>query len=107
MGIVDLIIIFLASYRVSDLLSDTTQEGPFGILLGLRVWSGVYFDEYSNAQGSTSFARGLLCQYCNSIWIGLLFTIVAIVLSYFGIPIWYFFLPLAISGFVILIKEFE
>ena len=107
MGLIDLIVVFLAAYRLSDMLADHRQEGPYGVLLGFRNLVGVYYDEYSDVQGRTSFARGLLCQYCNSVWIGILFTLVALVLVYLSIPVWVVFMPLGISGFVIIVKEFK
>ena len=106
MGLIDLIVVFLAAYRLSDMLADPQQEGPYGVLLGFRNLVGVYHDEYSDVQGRTGFARGLLCPYCNSVWIGILFTLVALGLMYMSIPVWILFMPLGISGFVVLIKEF-
>jgi len=106
MGLIDLILVFLAAYRLSDMLADPQQEGPFEVLVGFRNLVGVYYDEYSDVQGRTSFARGLLCPYCNSVWIGILFTLVALGLIYLSIPVWIVFMPLGISGFIVLIKEF-
>jgi hypothetical protein len=106
MGLIDLVLVLLAAYRLSDMLADPQQEGPYKILMGFRNLVGVYYDEYSSVQGRTSFARGLLCQYCNSVWIGFLFTLVVLVLIYLSIPVWIVFLPLGISGFVVLLKEF-
>ena len=107
MGLIDLVFVLLAAYRLSDMLADPRQEGPYGILLGFRNLVGVYYDEYSDIQGRTGFARGLLCQYCNSVWIGILFTLVALVFIYLGIPVWIVFMPLGISGFVVIVKEFR
>lgn len=104
--LVNFIIVALAAYRVSDMLADPFQEGPFGILLKFRDKVGVYFDEYSTAQGRNNFSRGLLCQYCNSVWVGLVFTVIILGLSLVDFPIWVVFLPFAISGFVVMIKEF-
>ncbi|MHA2046496.1 MAG: hypothetical protein ACW99G_17045 [Candidatus Thorarchaeota archaeon] len=105
METLDFIVVLLAAYRLSDMVADPFQEGPFGIFIALRDLAGVYFDEYSNAQGRNNFARGLLCQYCNSVWIGILFTLVILALLWVGIPVWIVFLPLGISGFITLIKE--
>jgi hypothetical protein len=107
MELIDLIVILLAAYRLSDMVADPEQEGPYGILVGIRSWIGVYYDEYSNVQGKTNFARGLLCQYCNSVWIGVLFSLISVALILLGIPVWIVFLPLGISGFVVIIKEYR
>jgi len=107
MGLIDLVVVFLAAYRLSDMIADPEQEGPYGILIGLRSWAGIYYDEYSSVQGRNSFARGLLCQYCNSVWIGFLFSLVIVALVLLSIPIWLVFLPLGISGFVVMAKEYR
>ena len=107
MELIDLIVVFLAAYRLSDMIADPEQEGPYKILIGLRSWAGIYYDEYSNVQGRNGFARGLLCQYCNSVWIGILFSLVSIALILLKIPVWIVFLPLGISGFVVMAKEYR
>lgn len=101
--IVAILVIPLAVWRVSNMLSDTSQSGPFGALDWIRHISGVKHDEHSVPYaGKGSIAEMLLCVYCNSIWIGIFFTvaflvnqIVTIILS----------LPLALSAVAIFLEE--
>lgn len=66
-----LIILSFATWRLSNLLVD--EEGPWAVFSTLRYRAGVRFrdappyDQY----GTNSFARGLICLWCVSVWIGI------------------------------------
>lgn len=47
------------------------EDGPFGLFECLRARMGVNRDEKGNNYGTNNFAVGLVCQWCNSIWIGI------------------------------------
>ena len=88
----------LATWRVSSLL--VFEEGPFMLLVKLRGWLGVYYDEYSEVQGKNAISKALTCVWCTSIWVALGFT----VLYYFGLAFWVA-LPFALSAAAIIIER--
>jgi hypothetical protein len=99
------VVVCLAVWRVSNLLSDTTQVGPFGVLEYIRTKLGVRYDQWSKPFAPKgSIAEAILCVYCNSVWVGLVFTIallcnqkVTVIAS----------LPLALSAVAIIIDEWR
>lgn len=70
------------------------------LLVKMRSWVGVYYDEFSEPQGKNVVARALLCVWCVSIWVALGFT----VLYYFDLAYWVA-LPFALSAAAILIER--
>ena len=92
---ITLLLMALATWRLSNMLADPDQHGPFGMLTWLRLKAGMRYDEHSRPFGATSLAEGLLCLYCNSVWIG-----VAFAALYYLSPTWAFWisLPLALSA---------
>ena len=96
--LIEFIILGLAVFRLSIMLADVEQMGPFGILLKLRYWAGVRFDDKSQPYGKNSFANGLLCTYCNSVWLGIVALAAFLLFGYWAIMA---ALPFAISGLVI------
>jgi hypothetical protein len=104
MTIVQFIVLTLATWRVSNMLADTEQTGPFGLLDKIRYAAGVRFGEDGQAYGTNGLSKGLLCMYCNSVWFGVLFTV-----SYAMNPqVFWLALPFALSGAAIWIdKEIE
>jgi hypothetical protein len=102
MPITDILILILVTYRVADMLADPTQVGPFNLLLKFRNKVGVRFDEHSAPYGENNFADGLLCIYCNSIWIGIILTL----LYMLNIPM-IILLPIALSAGAILASRLQ
>jgi len=94
----DILILFMATYRLSIMLAK--EDGPYDIIERIRLRIGVGYDEYSNAYGKTMLARGALCIYCNSVWIGTFLTVVVLL----GMPT-ALILPLAASAFVVILGE--
>jgi hypothetical protein len=96
--IIDLIILAFATWRISRMLSDVSESGPLGLLHKVRYWAGVRFDANSKPYGTNSFAEGLLCIKCNSIWVGFILSCLMV-----WFPIWAAVacLPFALSGFVL------
>lgn len=68
------IIYSLAVWRLSSLLS--IELGPFDIFEKFRLLIGVKYNEYSQAYGTNVIAEGILCKWCNSIWLGIIITII-------------------------------
>ena len=101
MDLILLLVLALATYRLSNMLADVDQHGPFGVLTWLRVKAGMKYDARNQPYPATELAKGLLCMYCNSIWIGIAFAIL-----YFFVPMIAFWiaLPFALSGAAVLLE---
>lgn len=93
-------VLILATWRVSSLLA--REEGPFDLLLKLRFRLGVRYDERSVPYGTTSIAKGVLCIWCNSVWVGVGWTILASISQTLAFVI---ALPFALSAAAILLEE--
>lgn len=90
----------LATFRISSLIAD--EDGPFGLFDWLRGMAGVRRDDKGKTYGTNKFAVGLTCLWCNSIWVGVAWT-----LAYLwsrDVAIWACF-PLALSTVALTIGE--
>lgn len=93
----------LAVWRLSNMLADTEQSGPLALLDWIRLHAGVKFDEHSMPYAENgSFGQMLICVYCNSIWIGILFTIGLIINIQVTTIV---SLPFALSAIAIFVQE--
>jgi len=97
-----LVIVVLANWRIAKMLSDDTELGPGNILLKLRIWLGVEYDEFSMVRGTNILSEMILCIKCVSVWIGLFSTIAFLLNSHLTAAL---LMPFALSGLVILIDE--
>lgn len=97
-SVINFIILGLATYRTSNMMADVYQGGPWDILNKIRHLLGVRYDATSNVYGETMIARGILCVFCNSVWIGAFFALLYILLPTISIMV---ALPLALSGLAI------
>ena len=61
------IILALATFRIGYLIAD--EDGPFGLLDKMRQVIGVKRDQMGENFGTNNFATGVICVWCNSIWI--------------------------------------
>lgn len=68
MNVVDMLILGLATWRISHLVSN---DEIFPFLEKIRVKLGVAYDEKSERYAKNWFAKQILCQWCNSLWIGI------------------------------------
>lgn len=92
-----------AAWRISNLLSDTEQVGPAEYISKLRYWAGLRYDEKgSPIEKPGSRIEALLCIFCNSIWIGLFFTILVLMSKTLALLV---ALPFALSATVIFINK--
>jgi len=98
---VELIVYILATWRLARLLAE--EAGPYDVLGRLRHLAGVGYDDVGNVYGANELARGLICVFCNSVWIG---SVVA--LGWLLIPdvMFWLALPLALSGGAVLVNRF-
>jgi len=87
------------------MLADEEQEGLFNSLDWIRYKVGVRYDANSvPVIKPGSIASGILCMWCNSIWIGILFT-VALLCNQEATVI--ASLPFALSAITIMIEDWR
>jgi hypothetical protein len=88
-------VLILATWRLSSLLAQ--ERGPFELFERLRYWAGVRYDVYSQQDPRNEMARGLVCIWCNSVWIGTPLAVLGVWME--GLP-WYWvpLLALALSA---------
>lgn len=84
------------------MMSDTDERGPYDMFNRIRALIGVEFDEQSRPYGKNEFASMWLCYFCNSIWIGITFTVIMYLSP---LVAFYLALPFAVSGMIVLIQE--
>lgn len=101
MDIVILITLVLATWRVSNLLA--REEGPLSILATLRYALGVRCtpEPPYGMYGKTVFAKAIICIYCNSVWVGTIFSVLYVIWH----PLWFIALPFALSAGAIITDE--
>jgi hypothetical protein len=80
-----------ATYRISRMIGERTEEGPFSIFSKLRAWLNI------NSQ-DTWWRRGLMCPKCISVWVG-----IALGLILWGLTFESVLAGLAFSGVTVLV----
>lgn len=73
MSLTLLIVLILATWRLCSLIAD--EDGPWYVLENLRHRLGVAYDEHNRRYGRNEVARGLLCPWCLSVWVGTAWTL--------------------------------
>lgn len=93
-----LLVLFLASYRLTLLISK--EAGPFDIMGRFRSLVGVKYDQYSKPYATGQVSEMVLCPYCLSVWVGIGCTLMWVVAQSCGIEKYLFWvlLPFALSG---------
>jgi hypothetical protein len=97
MELTDFIIIALATWRVSNLI--TYEMGPYDVFDKFRAKIGIVYDEYGNPYGQNELANLVKCLWCLSIWIGVILTIVYVLFD-----IW-ILIPFAASAVAVIASE--
>jgi hypothetical protein len=90
----------LATWRTATLL--VVEPGPFMIFYKLRVWAGIEYDqnhEIPELVPETFFAQLLSCVWCATIWTGIGWTLLYLLLPDIAL---YASLPFAFSAAAIL-----
>ena len=90
-----LILAVLATWRLTSLLSNTNELGPYEVLQKIRHMLGVRWDKNSEPYGKTEVAKGLICFWCCSVWVGVG---VAVALTILSLLDWWL-IPLAALAF--------
>lgn len=49
----------------------STEDGPFDIFIRIRALLGVRYDAWGKPILNGTFARGISCLWCCSVWVGL------------------------------------
>jgi len=97
---INTIVLILATYRMAHLLAE--EAGPFDVFGYVRERAGVRFDDVGTPYGTNELARGLMCVWCNSIWVGLVLAV-----GHYLIPdiTFWLALPFALSGGAVIVAE--
>lgn len=74
MGLASLVVLLLATTRLTYLFADTSESGPGNILPKFRYWVGVRYNEQSKPYGTNGMAKAILCPFCCSVWFGIFIT---------------------------------
>ena len=100
MTLLELIVLGLATWRLASLLSH--EDGPWHVFAWIRQAAGVRYDEMSEPYGVNQVAKGLLCLWCCSVWIG-----AALAVLWWLAPDITFLLclPLALSAGAVVVEE--
>lgn len=69
-NLAELLILAFATWRITNLLVDDNEEGPYEILPKIRHFLGVEYDEKSRRYGRNQIGKALICPWCTSVWIG-------------------------------------
>jgi len=91
----ELVVYLLASWRLSRMLYDLDESGPFNVLSWIRHYAGVYEEERNQ------LADAIVCPYCISVWVGFLFAVLSLNERLFKLIAW----PFAASAAVVLMYE--
>lgn len=121
-SVVDVALIFFATYRISMMLYHDDELGPSQVLYRLKIKLGVNETPGPPAPKGFSdnppgpplyaypgtFQEMLLCYFCNSPWIAFLLTALVLFIMPLGVPWLYqaLLLPFAASGFTILLAKY-
>jgi hypothetical protein len=101
MQIIIFLTFILATWRVAHLLAH--EDGPLAILVTLRYGLGVRYTPAPPYEkyGTSIWSKAIICVWCNSVWIGLIYTIMYIIWQ----PLWLIALPFALSAGAIFLEE--
>lgn len=67
MEVYKFILIGMAVWRLSSLLAN--EDGPFDLFARIRNAVGVKYNKESETYGTNWFSKGIICVWCNSIWV--------------------------------------
>ena len=82
MEVLDIVVLMLATWRLSSLLVDPEDDGPWEMFGKLRHLVGVRHDQASGLFfGRNVVAQAFMCVFCMSVWIG-----IAIAILYTSFP---------------------
>ena len=92
MSPLDVAILALATWRLAHLFA--FEDGPFHIFYRLRKAAGQRLNADGIPYNTTHLAEGLACLWCNSVWFGVLLTVMFAICGRIALMV---ALPLALS----------
>lgn len=95
----DIIILILATWRISSLLVD--ELGPFEMFDRIRYRLGVRYNDKNIPYARNELAELFTCIWCMSVWIGLLIAILYVTIPHYTTVL---LMPFALSAGAIIIK---
>lgn len=101
LSLLNLIILGLATWRVSSLL--VNESGPFGIFIKIREVTGIQHDKNGDAYliPDNVFAQILSCVWCCSVWVAFFWEIIYLVLPQSIVAA----LPFALSAIAVVVQS--
>jgi hypothetical protein len=101
MDITTFLILSLANWRISSMLSNPDEHGLYEIFDRFRYWIGIRQIMGTEREGQNEIAKLFMCLWCLSIWIGIIQTIL-----WLTIPVYttWIMIPFALSAVVILFE---
>jgi len=102
MSIVELLILALATWRITNLFVDDSEQGPYELLDRIRYLAGYRYDEKNRPYATNVVSSAMLCFWCFSFWIGLVVLLISLLPHWVG---YYILLPFALSAGALLIKK--
>lgn len=100
MDIFAFVILSFSACRLGSLLA--REHGPYDLFDRIRYILGVRYDELNKPVGTNMPSTMILCIYCNTVWIGIVFTVLYLILGYMFLWIC---LPLAISAGALIVDK--
>lgn len=97
----ELLILAFATWRITNLLVDDNETGPYEILPWIRDKLGVYYDEKNRKLGRNELGNMLLCPWCTSVWVGAILSLFYIIIPDITIAATLLF---ALSGMALFIR---
>ena len=97
--LVAVVVLGLATWRLASMLA--TEEGPWSIFERLRRRIGIRRGDEGVPYAESELAKGLMCVWCNSVWIGAAMTIFYVLL---GDVVMYLTMPLALSAVAVIVE---
>lgn len=92
--LMDILILIASTWRISSLLTNITERGPYGVLDVLHHWT------IENKKNEV--AKALSCLWCTSIWVGLGITVAYMIAPKFTKTV---LLPFALSALAISLER--
>lgn len=97
----ELLILALANWRISSLLTNEDEHGPYEILDKIRWIVGIEYHE-GFPYATNEIAKLFMCVWCISIWVGIIQTILMLIIPDYTT---WLFLPFALSTVAVIIEE--
>lgn len=78
----------LATWRLTNLIVDKDEVGPFNVLSRIRYAIGVRYDDLSEPYGTTEVSKAASCVWCTSIWVAMFIAIIRRKVSIANVLAW-------------------